>query len=168
MKYLIVLPLILVLLSGCGSNDENGENNSVPQASRLHVSPSSRNDRQQREHELASYTTKILSQDPDRQKNIVLACGELNGKQVDANTVFSFTSTLGPATPEKGYEKATTFGGQGELIQDYGGGKCQLSSTLYNAVLQAHGLEVVERHEHSRDVDYVPEGRDAAVAYRWC
>ena len=47
-------------------------------------------------------------------------------------------------------------------------GKCQLSTTLYNVVRQIDGLKVTERHEHSRDVDYVPEGRDAAVAYRKC
>ena len=68
----------------------------------------------------------------------------------------------------KGYEKADTYDRDGDIVQDYGGGKCQLSSTLYNAVLQASGLVVVERHEHSRDVDYVPEGRDAAIAYRKC
>lgn len=47
----------------------------------------------------------------------------------------------------------------------FGGGNCQVSSTLYNAVLLVTGLEVTERHEHSNDVPYVKDGKDAAVAY---
>jgi len=50
-------------------------------------------------------------------------------------------------------------------LKVYGGGNCQVSSTLYNAVLEAGGLEIVERHAHSNKVYYVPEGKDAAVAY---
>ena len=48
----------------------------------------------------------------------------------------------------------------------YGGGNCQVSSTLYNAVLAAPGLVVTERHEHSRDVVYIKDGKDAAVSYK--
>ena len=47
----------------------------------------------------------------------------------------------------------------------FGGGNCQVSSTLYNAVLYTPTLIVTERHEHSNDVPYVPKGKDAAVAY---
>ena len=46
-----------------------------------------------------------------------------------------------------------------------GGGNCQISSTLYNAVLSVPDLKVIERHEHGRDVSYVPDGKDAAVSY---
>ena len=49
--------------------------------------------------------------------------------------------------------------------KDFGGGNCQVSSTLYNAVLAVPSLKVTERHEHSNDVPYVAEGKDAAVAY---
>lgn len=49
--------------------------------------------------------------------------------------------------------------------KDFGGGNCQVSSTLYNAVLEVPSLEVTERHEHSNDVPYVKDGKDAAVAY---
>lgn len=78
---------------------------------------------------------------------------------------FSFCNTLGPASPKDGYEKADIFDSDGNIIKEYGGGKCQVSSTLYNAVLASTGLTVIERSEHSRKVTYVPDGKDAAVAY---
>lgn len=78
---------------------------------------------------------------------------------------FSFCDTLGPAKPSEGYQKADTFDADGDIFQEYGGGKCQVSSTLYNAVLQVTGLEIVERHSHSSKVPYVEEGKDAAISY---
>jgi len=71
----------------------------------------------------------------------------------------------GPATPEDGYQKAETFDSDGDIFQEYGGGKCQVSSTLFNAVRNIPGIEIVERHEHSNEVPYVGEGDDAAVSY---
>ena len=79
--------------------------------------------------------------------------------------IFSFCNTLGPAKPSEGYQKADTFDSDGDIYQEYGGGKCQVSSTLYNAVLQVEGLEIIERHSHSNYVPYVEEGKDAAVSY---
>lgn len=78
---------------------------------------------------------------------------------------FSFCNTVGKATKEKGYEEADVYDSEGNVTQGLGGGNCQISSTLYNAVLAVPELEVVERHEHSRKVTYVEEGKDAAVAY---
>ena len=78
---------------------------------------------------------------------------------------FHFVTLFGPATPEDGYQKADTFDTEGEIYQEYGGGKCQVSSTLYNAVKDIPGIEIVEKHEHSNEVPYVPDGLDAAVAY---
>lgn len=72
---------------------------------------------------------------------------------------------FGPAKPENGYQKADTFDTDGDIYQEYGGGKCQVSSTLYNAVKDLEGIEIIERHEHSNHVPYVPDGLDAAVAY---
>ena len=77
---------------------------------------------------------------------------------------FSFCNTLGPSTAEKGYEKADVII-NGKTEQALGGGNCQVSSTLYNAVLAVPDLEVVERHEHGKAVGYVPEGKDATVSY---
>ena len=72
---------------------------------------------------------------------------------------------FGPAKPENGYQKADTFDSDGDIYKEYGGGKCQVSTTLYNAVKNVSGLEIVERHEHSNYVPYVENGQDAAVAY---
>lgn len=78
---------------------------------------------------------------------------------------FSFCNTVGKATPEAGYQKADIFDKDGNVTKGYGGGNCQISSTLYNAVLSLPSLTVIERHEHSKEVYYVPLGKDAAVAY---
>ena len=78
---------------------------------------------------------------------------------------FSFCNTVGKATPEEGYEKADIFDKDGNVVKGYGGGNCQISSTLYNAVLTLPSIEIIERHEHSQKVYYVPVGKDAAVAY---
>ena len=121
-----------------------------------------------KEEPLASFSTKVSQKDPDRQTNITLACNSLNGIVVRAGETFSFCNTLGPAKPEDGYKKADTFDSEGNTIQEYGGGKCQVSTTLYNAVLLGNGLTVVERHEHSGPVYYVPEGMDACVSYGSC
>ena len=117
---------------------------------------------------MSTFSTKISQKDPDRQNNITLACTSLNGFIVKAGETFSFCNTLGPAKPEDGYEKADTFDSDGDTIQEYGGGKCQVSTTLYNAVLMVPTLTVVERHEHSGPVYYVPEGMDACVSYGSC
>lgn len=78
---------------------------------------------------------------------------------------FSFCNTVGKATPDAGYKKADVFDENGNTVKGYGGGNCQISSTLYNAVLALPSLTVIERHEHSHKVYYVEEGKDAAVAY---
>ena len=85
--------------------------------------------------------------------------------QLSLGETFSFCNTVGKATPERGYQKADVFDKDGNRIKGYGGGNCQISSTLYNAVLALPNLSVVERHEHGEKVYYVPEGKDAAVAY---
>ena len=117
-----------------------------------------------KETEIAIYTTKIKDKSSGRQNNISIACSTLNDTLVEPGAIFSFCDTLGQPTPEKGYKKALIFK-NGDKVQGLGGGKCQISSTLYNAVLQVKELEVVERHPHSGKVYYVPEGKDAAVSF---
>jgi len=99
----------------------------------------------------------------NRTINLEIAAKTLDGTVVMPGAVFSFNDIIGLATEEKGYRRAKIFI-DGREEEGLGGGICQLSSALYNAAL-AGGLEIVERHPHSRDVDYVPEGRDAATAY---
>ena len=116
------------------------------------------------ETEISTYTTKIQAKYSSRQNNITLACSALNDTIVEAGSTFSFNQIVGKPSPEKGYQKANVFK-NGDEVKGYGGGKCQISSTLYNAVLKIPELKVVERHKHSAKVYYVPEGKDAAVSY---
>ena len=116
------------------------------------------------EKEIASFSTKIYTKDSERQNNIKITCSSLNNTDVTPGKTFSFTSTVGKATSSKGYQEADIFT-NGQKTKGLGGGNCQVSTTLYNAVLKVKGLSVTERHEHSNDVPYIQEGKDAAVAY---
>lgn len=118
----------------------------------------------QQETEVASFTTKIYNKDKERQNNIGITCNSINGKVVQPGETFSFCNTVGKATTAKGYEKADIYV-DGEKKQGLGGGNCQVSTTLYNAVAEVETLEVTERHQHSGQVPYIADGKDAAVAY---
>lgn len=110
------------------------------------------------ETELSSFSTKIYTPDDNaRQNNIRITCSKLNGTIVKSGETFSFCNTVGKATPEEGYEKADVFDKDGNVIKGYGGGNCQISSTLYNALLELPNIEIIERHEHSKKVYYVQE-----------
>ena len=118
------------------------------------------------EEDLASFSTKIYSKkDASRQKNLGITASKLNEKLVEPGETFSFTSTVGRATPEEGYEKADIYDEHGNKVKGYGGGNCQISSTLYNVVLQLPSLQVTERNKKKKKVPYVETGKDAAVAY---
>lgn len=117
-----------------------------------------------KEEEIASYSTKLGGSTENRLTNIKITCNKLNGTTVNNNDTFSFCQTTGPSTAEEGYKEATVFL-DGKKVQALGGGNCQISSTLYNAVLSVPDFKVIERHEHGRDVSYVPDGKDAAVSY---
>ena len=117
------------------------------------------------EEQLSTFTTNIYSKDSSRQNNIKITCNTLNNTIVNSGETFSFCQTVGQATTSKGYEKADIYDRNGNKKQGLGGGNCQVSTTLYNAVLAVPGLVVTERHEHSNNVPYVKKGLDAAVAY---
>ena len=116
------------------------------------------------EIQISEFTTKIYTKDEERQNNINITCNSLNDTYVEVGETFSFCNTVGKATTSKGYEKADVFK-DGEVIQALGGGNCQVSTTLYNAVLKIDGLDVTERHKHSNSVPYIKNGKDAAVSY---
>ena len=118
----------------------------------------------QTETQISEFTTKIYTKDKERQNNIQITCSSLNDTYVEAGDTFSFCKTVGKATTSKGYEKADVFK-DGEVVQALGGGNCQVSTTLYNAVLKVDGLDVTERHKHSNNVPYIKKGKDAAVSY---
>ena len=109
---------------------------------------------------LASYSTKTTS-DRDRNTNIRISAQALSGKVVAPGETFSFNGATGKRTGEKGYREAGAIAG-GVLVDDTGGGVCQTSSTLFNAVVRAD-LEIVKRYAHSWPSSYVPRGEDATV-----
>lgn len=116
------------------------------------------------EIEIASFSTKIHNKENARQNNIKITCNTLTNTEIKSGEVFSFCDTVGKATEEKGYQEADIFV-DGEKQKGFGGGNCQVSTTLYNAVVTVDGIEIIERHEHSNDVPYIEKGKDAAVAY---
>jgi vancomycin resistance protein YoaR len=99
----------------------------------------------------------------NRSKNIKLAVSKINGTVLGAGEIFSFNKVVGARTVAAGYEEAFTYVGN-TVIPGTGGGICQVSSTLYNAVLYSD-LQVVERRNHRFTVSYVPYGIDATVSY---
>ena len=98
----------------------------------------------------------------DRGDNIWLAANSISNKIVKPSWTFSFNDTVGPRTWDNGYKVAGVII-NGKPDVDYGGGVCQVSSTLYNAVLLA-GLTPVERTPHFFQSSYIGYGRDATVA----
>lgn len=117
-----------------------------------------------KETEIAIFSTKIYNKDEERQNNIGITCRTLSTKQVKPGEIFSFCDTIGKSTSAKGYQEADIYV-DGKKEKGLGGGNCQVSTTLYNAVLKVPELEVLERHKHSGHVPYIQEGRDAAVSY---
>ncbi len=115
---------------------------------------------------LSSYTTQILDHRSARMNNIQLASEKLDFEIVLPGNEFSFNQVLGSRTKRKGYEKAPIFiktEDGTKKTNGIGGGICQLSSTLYNAADKI-GLNITEKHSHSKTVGYVSKGRDATVA----
>ncbi len=118
------------------------------------------------EDTISTFTTNIYSSDKARQNNIKIACNTLNDTIVKSGDTFSFCNTIGKTTSAKGYQEADIFDNDGNKKKGIGGGICQVSSTLYNSVLNLDSLTVTERHSHSNKVPYVKSGKDAAVAHR--
>ncbi|GBF34245.1 vancomycin B-type resistance protein VanW [Desulfocucumis palustris] len=112
---------------------------------------------------LGSYTTRFDASVTDRAFNVRVAAGALDNLLVPPGKETSFNKVVGPRSSEAGYKNAKVIVNN-ELVDGLGGGVCQVSTTLYNAVLMS-GLEVVTRKNHSLPVAYAPAGRDATVAY---
>lgn len=111
---------------------------------------------------IGSFTTSYAGAGSGRAQNIRAGAAKLHGAVVLPGEEFSVAAALMPFTEANGYAQGGTYI-DGQLSESIGGGVCQLSSTLYNALLQTR-LEITERHPHSLPVGYVPLGRDAAIA----
>ena len=115
------------------------------------------------ESEISSFSTSLKG-DSARLNNISITCNTINGTIIKNGEAFSFNSIVGQPTAEKGYQEADVFVNQ-KTEKGYGGGNCQVSTTIYNAALQINDIEVTERHPHKKKVSYIEEGKDAAVSY---
>ncbi|MGG7057778.1 VanW family protein [Clostridium tertium] len=111
---------------------------------------------------ISSYSSKYSNTGDGRVKNMEIAASTINGTIVMPGEEFSYNALIGDTTPEKGYEKANTYVGN-EIVPDYGGGICQVSTTLYRAVMRAN-IRSTERTNHSLTVSYSEPGLDATVA----
>lgn len=112
---------------------------------------------------VASYTTYFNRADLGRNKNIELSARAIHNVIVGSGDYFSFNTIVGPRDEANGYQPAPEIINK-KVVMGIGGGICQTSSTLFNAVDQIP-VKYVERHHHSLDVGYVPKGRDATVSY---
>ena len=110
--------------------------------------------------ELGSYTATQYS-DSNRQTNMRVACETIHNTILNPGDVFSFNGAIGPRTPEKGYKLGATYMGN-KTVMEYGGGICQVSSSLYYCTILAD-LEIVERDCHTFAPSYVPLSGDATV-----
>lgn len=111
---------------------------------------------------IATYVTHTTN-NSNRNNNVDLACKAVDGIIIQPGAKFSYNETLGKRTAEKGYKEAGAYA-NGEHVMELGGGVCQLSSTIYNAVIAAN-LQVDERTGHTYEPSYVTPGEDATVSY---
>lgn len=111
---------------------------------------------------VGSYTTKTTN-NRNRNQNILLAVEAIDGRILKPGEEFSFNMATGNRTEEKGYQPAGAYR-NGVLIEEPGGGVCQVSTTLYNALVNS-GLQATERHSHSFAPTYIPSGQDAMVSF---
>jgi len=110
---------------------------------------------------LSSFSSNFSSSASGRSTNITLATKSINGTLIMPGESFSFNGTVGKRTAAKGYKSAPVDIGT-KVSSDYGGGICQVSTSLYNAVIRSN-LESTERHHHTIPSSYVPLGMDATV-----
>lgn len=180
----LIISIFLILLTGCEKNSNNTaeENISVNRTS-AEVPANNTNTNNgnnvstneigigahevdgQHETELASFSTKLGGKDTPRSHNISITSSTINGTIIKNGETFSFNEIVGEPTADKGYKEADSFDKDGKTIQTLGGGNCQVSSTIYNVVLQIPELKVTERHAHIKPVHYVAKDKDATVSY---
>lgn len=111
---------------------------------------------------IGTYTTNTTS-NSKRNTNVRLAAEALNGTIVGPGQEVSFNDTVGQRTEAKGYQGAAAYN-NGEVVQEIGGGVCQVSTTLYNAALKA-GMKISMRRSHTFEPSYVTPGMDATVSW---
>lgn len=185
--FIIITIFTLFAFTGCSNNDEN-KNVSHDDSARaaklnanitlentdsfentvqneIHLGAHEQTNEPAPEQDLASFSTKLGGKNTPRSRNIGITTSTLNETIVKNGETFSFCQTLGKPTADRGYEEADSFDKDGNTVKTLGGGNCQVSSTLYNVVLQIPELKVTERHAHVKPVHYVAKDKDATVSY---
>lgn len=114
-------------------------------------------------YKISEFPTRYDATNINRTQNLSLATGKINGTVLMPGETFSYNQVVGKRTIDAGYKDAKIYE-NGKVVDGLAGGICQVSSTLYNAVLLAN-LEIVERTNHSFTTSYVKAGRDATVVY---
>lgn len=112
---------------------------------------------------IAGFCAVLNNPLPGEEYNVRLAAKDIKGILVEKDEVFSQNASIGPYTRERGYRDGASFQ-NGAIVETEGGGVCKIATSLYNLTILSD-LQVVERHNHSMPVNYVPYGQDATVAY---
>ena len=112
---------------------------------------------------LGEFSTRYSVSDRDRTTNLRLAANKVNGTVLMPGETFSYNTVVGERTIAAGYKEAPIYV-SGQVVDGLGGGICQISSTIYNAVVYAN-LDIVERSNHQFVPSYVTASRDATVVY---
>ena len=158
--YRIVLLLVLMLsvATACVGVGQNPRNTAQPETdlAAMGMNPNT--------EQLGTFSTSFKPGDDEgRDVNIKLASDSINQSVVQPGEEFSFNKAVGPTTEKNGYQLSMIYV-SGKKDEGYGGGVCQVSSTLYNAAANA-GMTITERHDHSLPVTYVEAGKEAATSY---
>ena len=154
-RFLLVLVLILSVATGCVSGLQDSGVSDTNLAA-VDINAGTR--------QLGTFSTNFKPGDDNgRDTNIKLASDAINQSLVQPGEEFSFNKTVGPTTEKNGFKLAMIYV-NGQKDEGYGGGVCQVSSTLYNAAANA-GMKITERHDHSLPVLYVEAGKEAATSY---
>lgn len=112
---------------------------------------------------LATFSTKYQASNVNRTTNLRLAANKINGTILLPGEEFSYNKTVGERTIAAGFKSAAIFSG-GKVVDGLGGGICQISTTLYDAVVMAN-LDITERRNHQFVTSYAPAGKDATVVW---
>jgi len=152
----VIFVVCLFFLSGCAANtlyDGINEQNTAPT-----YAPQ----KTVYDEKIGVFETTIMDKEKNRINNVKLACEAINKKRIEPGAEFSFNETVGERNKSRGYKEASILI-DGKKERGIGGGICQVSTTVYNAAIDAD-LEILERHEHSKKVPYIEKGKDATIS----
>lgn len=179
-KYIPFVMLAILCVTGCASQrNTSPAARSMPPVTRVQQAtpqpiappaidpavskPTRAKKKEQAPQLLSMHHTTFNANEDARNTNIALAAKSINGAVIKPGQVFSFNDTVGPTIERRGYKKGLIYA-DGEKSEGFGGGVCQVSSTLYVAALAAN-MTIIERHDHSLPVTYAKPGDDAATSY---